>query len=447
VKSPRPFLSLERRIFLTALLGGLPAALIAIVALVRWDLPADVRWPLAAIIALSWAGAGMAIRNYVAYPMRTLANLLAAIREGDYSLRMRAPHGDSLGEALREANRLTESLRSQRIGAMEATALLQKVMDEIDAAVFAFDDEDRLRLVNRAGERLLAGPPARLMQRTATELGLSDCLHAESGRAFEKAFPGGAGRWTARRAEFRDSGRPHRLLVLSDLTRELREEELDAWQRLVRVLSHELNNSLAPIHSIAGSLADRVRRTESDLQPEMLEGLSVIERRADSLSRFLSSYARLARLPEPRPISVDIGALAHRVAALETRLSVEVEPGEAVTISADSDQLEQALINLVRNAADASLETGGRVRMGWIAAGGVLEIRVEDEGFGLADDANLFVPFYTTKQEGSGVGLVLSRKIAERHGGTLRLTNREDGRGCLAVLALPSGRAEARPSP
>lgn len=437
MKSSNRFLSLERRIFATALLGGLPASVIAGVALTKWDLPADIRWPLFALVAVAWIGAAYAIRNYVAYPLRTLANLLAAIREGDYSLRMRATHDDSMGEALREANRLTETLRAQRIGAVEAAALLHKVMDEIDAAVFAFDDQDQLRLLNRAGERLLAGVPSRLLHKTAAELGLAECLNAEAGRTFEKAFPGGAGRWTARLASFRDVGRPHRLLVLSDLTRELREEELDAWQRLVRVLSHELNNSLAPIHSIAGSLAQQVRRSAPEGDSEMLEGLAVIERRADSLSRFLSSYARLARLPEPRDEAVDLAAVVQRVAALETRLPVEVGPSPAVELQGDPDQLEQALINLVHNAVDASLETGGAVRVAWTAERGVVEIRIEDEGPGLSDDANLFVPFYTTKPAGSGVGLVLSRKIAERHGGALRLTNRADRPGCVATLTLP----------
>ncbi len=439
MKTPRRLLSLERRILLTALAGGLPAVAVALVALQRWDAPADVAWPLAALAVGVWIGAAWAVRGHVAYPLRTLANLLAAIREGDYSLRVRSSDDDSLGEALREANRLTESLRTQRIGAMEAAALLHKVMDEIDAAVFAFDDEERLRLVNRAGERLLAAPPAHLIGKTAAELGLSEHLHADAGRAFEKAFPGGAGRWAARRAGFRDVGRPHQLLVLSDLTRELREEELDAWQRLVRVLSHELNNSLAPIHSIAGSLADRVRRQAANGSPaEMLEGLDVIERRADSLSRFLSSYARLARLPEPKLENVDVAALIERTAALETRLAVEVASGPAAAVEADPAQLEQALINLVRNAVDASLETGGAVRLSWRVSRGLVEIHVEDEGPGLANDANLFVPFYTTKPSGSGVGLVLARKIAERHEGALRLENRKAG-GCVATLALPLG--------
>ena len=351
---------------------------------------------------------------------------------------MRTGQDDSLAEALREANRLTDALRSQRIAALEASALLRKVMDEIEAAVLAFDEDGRLRLVNRAGERLLGSAAPRLIGKTAAELDLSDCLAGEPGRAFEKAFPGGAGRWAAHRGRFRERGRPHELLVLADLTRELREEELQAWQRLVRVLSHELNNSLAPIRSIAGSLSERVRRgtaLERDGE-DMLEGLEVIERRSEALGRFLTAYAGLARLPEPRLQRVRLGAIVERTAGLERRLPVVVEPGPPTEIEADPDQLEQALINLVRNAADAALETAGGVRLGWRRDAGFAEIRIEDDGPGLADDANLFVPFYTTKPDGAGVGLVLARKIAEQHGGTLSLDNR-DGGGCLARLRLP----------
>jgi signal transduction histidine kinase len=252
-------------------------------------------------------------------------------------------------------------------------------------------------------------------------------------------FPGGVGRWGVRRSNFRESGVQHQLLVLTDLSQTLREEERIAWQRLLRVLGHELNNSLAPIKSVAGSLSDLVAHDEppADWREDMQRGLQVISSRADSLARFIESYSKLARLPQPRFELLNVGELVRRVATLETRLPLSVMEGPEVVIRADSAQLEQLLINLVRNAVDASMETGGRVTISWTGEKKQIAVCVTDEGPGLASMANLFVPFFTTKAEGSGIGLVLSRQIAEAHGGTLTLNNRTTGPGCEARLQLP----------
>jgi nitrogen fixation/metabolism regulation signal transduction histidine kinase len=308
--------------------------------------------------------------------------------------------------------------------------------------VFAFDGEQRLRLVNRAGEKLLAQPAARLLGRKGEELGLAACLRPEApddGHTMQLVFPGGVGRWGVRRSNFRESGVQHQLLVLTDLSQTLREEERIAWQRLLRVLGHELNNSLAPIKSVAGSLSDLVAHDEppADWREDMQRGLQVISSRADSLARFIESYSKLARLPQPRFELLNVGELVRRVATLETRLPLSVMEGPEVVIRADSAQLEQLLINLVRNAVDASMETGGRVTISWTGEKKQIAVCVTDEGPGLASMANLFVPFFTTKAEGSGIGLVLSRQIAEAHGGTLTLNNRTTGPGCEARLQLP----------
>ncbi|HYH46249.1 MAG TPA: ATP-binding protein, partial [Thermoanaerobaculia bacterium] len=315
-----------------------------------------------------------------------------------------------------------------------------------EVAIFALDHQARLQLVNRAGTRLLtvpdshqAGRPERLLGRSAAELGLADCLEGDEARTLERSFPGGSGRWALRRSSFREEGAPHTLLVLSDLSQTLREEERQAWKRLLRVLGHELNNSLAPIRSMAGTLLRLLEREPppADWRDDMRQGLSVIGDRAEALSRFMAAYARLARLPAPRPAPLALAPLIQRVAALETRLAVDLEPGPPVTVEADADQLEQLLINLVRNAADAALETDGGVAVGWRVAGDWVEVRVDDEGPGIGNVENLFVPFYTTKPGGSGIGLALSRQIAEAHGGTLTLENRPGGPGCEAVLRLP----------
>jgi nitrogen fixation/metabolism regulation signal transduction histidine kinase len=436
-------LKFERRITLLALAAGFPA--VGLCAFLLWydGYSAQIQWTVDLLLTLLWLGVAFSLKTRIVRPLQTLSNILAAIREGDYSIRgRRALSGDALGEVMLEVNDLGQTLREQRLGAMEATALMRTVIAEIDVAVFAFDGDHQLQLVNRAGERLLAQPSARLLGRTSDELGLSACLNrpANSGpHTMQMVFPGGVGRWDIRRSTFREGGAQHQLLVLTDLSQTLREEERTAWQRLLRVLGHELNNSLAPIKSVAGSLADLMGREPepTDWREDMHRGLAVISSRADSLARFVESYSKLARLPPPRLEPLKIGALLSRVASLETRLPVNVVPGPDVVVQGDDVQLEQLLINLVRNAVDASMETRGRVEVGWQQKNGQVEVWIRDEGPGLASTANLFVPFFTTKAEGSGIGLVLSRQIAEAHGGTLTLENRQQLRGCEARLRLP----------
>jgi two-component system, NtrC family, nitrogen regulation sensor histidine kinase NtrY len=380
------------------------------------------------------------VRERVFSPLQTLSNLLAALREGDFSVRGRAPRpDDALGEVMREVNTLSGTLREQRLGALEATTLLRIVMREIDVAIFAFDERQRLRLVNRAGERLLAAPAGRLIGQYAADLRLAACLEGEPQGTLQAVFPGGAGRWGMRRSRIRERGLPLDLLVITDLTQALSEQELQAWQRLVRVLGHELNNSLAPIKSIAGTLESLLGREPlpEDWRQDMRRGLGVINSRSDSLTRFIGAYARLAKLPRPQLQPLDVAALVERAVSFETRVPVSIVPGPPVTLPCDPDQIEQVLINLLRNAADAS-QPGVAVQIGWRRDGAMVEIWIKDEGPGLSTTANLFVPFFTTKPGGSGIGLVLSRQIAEGHGGALTLENRSDRSGCAACLRLPA---------
>jgi nitrogen fixation/metabolism regulation signal transduction histidine kinase len=431
----------EGRVVLLALLAGLPGSACALTILWIGDYAARTQWTLTILIVCAWLGFAMAVRERVVFPLQTLSNLLAALREGDFSVRGRSPRpDDALGEVMREVNTLGSTLREQRLGAMEATTLLRTVMREIDVAIFAFDERQRLRLVNRAGERLLASSAERLLGQTAAELRLAACLEGPQQSTLQAAFPGGAGRWGVRRSRIRERGLPLELVVVSDLTQALSEQELEAWQRLVRVLGHELNNSLAPIKSIAGSLESMLARDRlpEDWREDMRRGLDVITSRSDSLTRFIGAYARLAKLPRPQLQPLSIADCVGRAVSSETRLAAEVEAGPGLTVRGDPDQLEQVLINLLRNATDASLATGGAVRIGWRRDGTMMEIWVKDEGPGLAGTANLFVPFFTTKPGGSGIGLVLSRQIAESHGGALTLENRTDGPGCVARLRLPA---------
>jgi nitrogen fixation/metabolism regulation signal transduction histidine kinase len=397
---------------------------------------------------------GLALHDHVVRPLQTLANVVGALRDEDYSFRARlAVPNDALGELSLEVNALADLLAQHRTGAIEAAALLQRVVEEVEIPIFAFDPAGRLRLVNSAGEKLLQQPSTLLLGRTATELRLDNSLSCENETLIQLQFGTGA-RWFVRRSAFRQQGVPHTLVVLSDVSRALREEERRAWQRLIRVMGHELNNSLAPIKSIAGSLNARLSGIDlgAEERQDFERGLGIIESRAASLNRFLQAYRQLAQMPPPALKKCSVSAVARRITAMEPRVPVALIPGPDVNLMADQDQLEQMLINLLRNAADAVLESADpagnsngskhsvdepKIELTWALNGREVVLTIEDNGPGLMNPSNVFVPFYTTKPSGSGIGLVLSRQIAEAHGGSLELSNRIDQRGCRVTITLP----------
>lgn len=426
---------------LLAFLAGLPGVAVSLGFLWLGPYSGRVQWTVTVLLLGVWLGFTFALRERVIRPIQTLSNMLAALREGDFSIRARVEPdaNDPLSLAYFEVNALEEILREQRLGAVEASAMLRRVLEEIPLVVFAFDVGQRLRLVNRAGERLLGQPADRLIGKSAEELRLAEALTGPAPRTMEMSYPGGTGRWELRRSIARQEGDRLQLLVLSDLSRALREEERQAWRRIVRVLGHEINNSLAPIKSITGSLQSLIQRDPlpEDWSEDVDRGLEVISSRAESLGRFMATYSKLARLPRPQLSEVGVEGWIHRVAALETRLEVTVEPGVDVTIQADPDQLDQLLINLLKNAVEATGDVGGGVRVSWSVDDGMVDVCVDDRGPGVGESSNLFVPFFTTKPGGSGIGLVLSRQIAEGHGGSLTLENRPDGQGARARLVLP----------
>jgi len=328
-------------------------------------------------------------------------------------------------------------LQRQRVRSLEATALLARILEVMHAPLFAFDRENRLQLINSAGLKLLDRPYARCIGHSANELRLDDWLGAPDQSI--RSFAATPARWLLRKVIFRQDGAPHTLLVLADVSIPLQEEEKAAWMRLIRVLGHELSNSLAPIKSIAGSLLARVKTLQGDeaVTKDFRRGLGVVESRADALHRFVQSCRLLAQLPPPRLRPVALGTLMERVTLLEQRLLVQLDPGPPVNLNADPDQLEQMLINLLANAVEASLANGRQpVRVGWAVAGTSVQIVIEDRGFGIANPENFFVPFYTTKSTGSGIGLALAQQIARAHGGEVSLVNREDGDGARAIVRL-----------
>jgi nitrogen fixation/metabolism regulation signal transduction histidine kinase len=307
--------------------------------------------------------------------------------------------------------------------------------------VLAFDDDSNLRLLNPAAVRLLKVNPKLALGRPASALGIEHLLSAADEQVTTLTEPGNqgpsTGQWMLRRSSFRQHGVPHTLVLLSDVSLALREEERQAWRRLIRVLGHEINNSLTPIKSIAGSL--RLMLQSESPKADFERPLEVIEERAESLNHFLTAYRQLAQLPPPRMQPFSLPVFLAQLATLETRLPVQFEAGPDIIVQGDKDQLAQAIINLLRNAAEAALENRQRepsISVSWSHGKGEAVIRIRDTGLGLANPSNLFVPFYTTKQNGTGIGLALVKSIMEGHHGTITLGNLPEG-GAQAELRLP----------
>lgn len=437
-------LRFDALIFLLALMVALPATAIAEILLWTGNYSSELKWTITLFVGLSWLIGASVLQGQVIRPLQTLSNMVASIREEDFSFRVRgATAQDSLSDLTQELNALADRMQQQKTSALEATALLKKVLMEIDVAVFTFDEQQKLRIVNRAGEQLMSRISPKMLGLTAEELGLDPFLRERSPQVVEMTFPGKHGRWAVSHTAFRENGVPHELLIVSDMSRVLREEERLAWQRLIRVLGHELNNSLAPIKSIAGTLTSLTGRAglPAEINEDVQQGLQVIENRVESLGRFMQAYTQLARMPAPTKARIDVETLVRRAASLERRLPLNVVPGPRIQIDADMDQLEQLLINVIRNAVDATLDVSrehtGNVDVSWRLGSYTVEIFVVDEGPGLLNSDNLFVPFFTTKHGGSGIGLILSRQIAESHGGSLQLANRKGNTGAEATLSLP----------
>jgi two-component system nitrogen regulation sensor histidine kinase NtrY len=431
--------SAVRRAWLYCLLLTVPALIFALIYLYQKEISLAPALLLIGCLLLYLVVVAAALVEGLIRPIQTLSNVVSSLREGDYSFRARgAGTGDAFGELAAEVNALADLLQKQRVRSLEATALLARILEVMHAPLFAFDREDLLQLVNNAGVKLLGLTHARSFGHSARELGLEELLAAPDQSIH--SFGAKSTRWLLRKAVFRQDGAPHTLLLLADVSLPLQEEEQIAWKRLIRVLGHELSNSLAPIKSIAGSLLARVDNMQGEdaTLRDFRRGLGVVESRADSLHRFVQSYRLLAQLPPPNFKQVAVGPLLERVVLLEQRLPVHLDAGPAVTLDADPDQLEQMLINLLRNAVDASLANGAEpVRVFWRLDDAMLLVAIEDRGMGIANAENLFVPFYTTKPAGSGVGLALAQQIARAHGGEISLVNREDGEGARATIRLP----------
>ncbi|WP_096087694.1 sensor histidine kinase [Agaribacterium haliotis] len=372
-------------------------------------------------------------------PWQAVANILMGFREDDYSLRSAVDNSkDVVNVVLRELNAIADYLSSSRSSAYESQKLLSRILAEVDVAVFLFDNHKHLVMANRYACKLYGLTEARLIGQSVDDLGLSFAQLAAHTSAHEHGFPKYKSRWLVKHSAYRQQGLPYQFILLADIGVNLREEELDAWRKLIRILSHEINNALTPMKTTTGSMARILPRTDSypDWKVDFSEGLEIIDERVDNLNRMVSSYAKLARLPEPQKQMMALRPLLQRLYETYKDKGLQLLTENELSFEADPAQLEQVLVNLIKNALEAS-DRGKPIELSWRREPHSVEISLRDFGQGIDNPDNLFIPYFTTKSEGSGIGLVLSRQIIEAHGGQLQLQNSDSGPGCLASIRLP----------
>jgi nitrogen fixation/metabolism regulation signal transduction histidine kinase len=380
------------------------------------------------------------IRARVSFQFMTISVLLDGLEIGDYSLRGRRHRGDdSIDGVVVQINRLADELTRQRASAKESRLLLEKVIRQIGVAILAFDDRDEVVLANPAAVALYDFSSEEILKSNVAALGAEAMLAADNESVVELEFPNRSGRFHIRLDEFREQARVHRLVFLTDVRVLLRSEERRAWQDLIRVISHEINNSLAPISSISKTLQESAIDAEvaASGRSGLANGLKLIEERSAALKSFIQRFGQLSKLPEPEKEPVSIRQLVESVTPLFNEREILRQSDAEIILQADPVQMKQVLINIFKNADEAMPDSAGVITIEWSMRNQRLLIKITDEGSGIGNPDNLFVPLYTTKEHGSGLGLVLCRQVVEAHDGNLTISNRADARGCEVMIELP----------
>ncbi len=431
------FASLESTVFRWVFITGLVFVISIVCLLWLANVSSLVVLTLLPLFLGLWLYVAFHVKNLLTRHFFSLANIIESLRLGDYNMRIAPSDPDSAwSEVYREINLLAEQHQQQRLHDVEANILLDKLLGEFDVPVFVFDSNKVLKNCNDKASQLLLKPKSQLLDLTTQQLQLNTLLEHDSGTVIEHWFPSQGGRWELRKNAFIQDGQRFSLILVNDLSRALREEERNAWTRLIRVLGHELNNSLASLISVSQTLLTRLNDDKNEKwHSHFNKALNLIHERSGSLLRFTDSYTRLAKLPDPELKQVELLSTFNKLSELVTG-SFTTPNTKPLYIQADQAQLEQLLINLMKNAVEAG-SPEQTVKVQWQQYQQGIRLQIIDSGIGLPSSDNLFVPFYTTKKHGTGIGLFLCRQIAEAHNGSLQLLNREDGQGCIAELWLP----------
>lgn len=428
------------RLLLLVLSSAIPAVVLSVLLFVDSPLPGGAK-VVAVVAAMAWVGVvAIRVRGGLLHHVRTLSNLVEAARTQDYSMRScRTREPGELAQLYRQINSLADSLEVERQSEQELLRILEKVVSQINVAIIVCDSRDQIRLVNLLASSLLKTSREELIGVDFANTALAEISFAAEPRLLDWRFPGGEGRWQVSQQHYRHQGKPSRIIFITDLKQVLSDEEIAAWQRLIRVISHEVNNSLTPITSLCQTLAAILAKPDSAAYAgDVRDGLGVIAERAKGLKEFISVYARIARLPEPQKVLFPAAHLVDKVSGIFAQGTLAiVGPVPDNHLFGDPVHLEQALINLIKNALEANGASAAAVRFSCRVRGDHCEFEIVDNGAGISNPGNLFVPFYTTKSEGAGIGLVLCRQIAAKHFGQVTLENRSDGPGAIAKLILP----------
>lgn len=433
-----------RRLYWAAVFAIMPTLITALVLLWQLTLSFYAKILISSFLLITSVGFVWFLHTQLVYQLRNLSNLVEGIRLGDFTLRGKLRKSDdAFSELVNEINYLADELSTHRVASEEAFKLLEKTIAHINVAIFAFDSDQKIKLANQAACQLLSMPYEQLIGCKAQTQGLDQFLHTKRTRLVNHTFPGAIGRWQIRCEGFRDAGVQQQVLFITDLRQVLRDEELTAWKNLMRVVSHEINNSLFPITSLSQTLSNMINRhpLAEGLKEDLNEGLTIISERSNNLSGFIKRYAQLAKVPAPDKKLFDFVVLIERVMVLFERNRITLDEAllsQPIQLYADPSMIEQVVINVTKNA----FEAGGPIKYQWSKSAHHFTFKVFDSGSGISNVSNIFVPFYTTKPRGSGIGLVFCRQILDSHEGSLSLANNTDANdkfgGCVATFTLPT---------
>lgn len=440
MKKRRPF---EAQLTQLSLFSSVPLLLLLLWVMVYAKVSIWLTLLVALIGGLSVIYTSCRIHQKSAYQFRSLSNLLEAMIQGDYSLRARSYEGDSaLDELVASINGLAQRLSSQRTESVESQLLLRTVIEHIDVAIVALSEANDISFINPAAKSLLQLGAKDSNATLLKQLSVVQSFPSGHHQVVELSLGRQQGRFNVHVEEFRELGLQHKLLFITDVRTLLRSEERKSWQSLIRVISHEINNSLSPIASISQTLEGLVNRDEGNVlenKKDVVNGLIIITERANSLSQFVDSYKQLAKFPNPKKQVISVLGLCTKIKYFFENKKIIINSKEDISLFVDPVQFEQVLINLFKNSIEAMLESNlkGVIDIQWNVVNDFVRISIYDEGCGIGNLDNLFVPFYSTKSHGSGIGLVLCRQIVEAHGGYLTITNRVNVQGCCAHIEIP----------